>query len=144
MFNVCQEELRLSAPSRLERLIRATHASFRYRTGAGISRWQSTSIGPGPWFPKSLRACDGLFWRIRKIPSLQKITQIVRILPPPPAWMIPDWYMQPPRCFNDAARRERRLDLGCAMRNVCEACATIYSFKTVICTPSILSSKLRP
>ena len=49
--------------------------------------------------------------------TFQNITQIVRILPPPPAWIVAKLGHAKPQCIGDPARLEKRLDLGCATRN---------------------------
>ena len=64
---------------------------------------------------RSLIRCIGWFGLI--IPKLRNITQVVRILPPPRAWIHTRLGHAKPRYFADPARLETRLDFGCATRN---------------------------
>ncbi len=48
--------------------------------------------------------------------TFQNITQIVRILPPPPAWIVAKLGHARPQYFGDPARLEKRLEFGCATR----------------------------
>ena len=50
-------------------------------------------------------------------PSHYNNTQIFRILPPPPAWIVAKLGHAKPQCFRDLARLEKRLEFGCATRN---------------------------
>jgi hypothetical protein len=51
------------------------------------------------------------------IPAFHEITQIVRILPPPPSWIGARLGLAKPQYFADPARLEKRLNLGSATRN---------------------------
>ena len=59
---------------------------------------------------RSLIRCIGWFGLI--IPMLRNITQVVRILPPPRAWIHTRLGHAKPQYFADPARLEKRLEFG--------------------------------
>ena len=58
-----------------------------------------------------------MFRPILATPTFQDITQIVRILPPPPSWIGARLGLAKPQYFADPARLEKRLNLGSSTRN---------------------------
>jgi|694.fasta_scaffold127394_5 hypothetical protein len=64
-------------------------------------------------FFRRLIGCFGL----SSPPTLQNITEVVRILPSPPAWIGVRLAHAKPQYFADPARLEKRLNLGSSTRN---------------------------
>jgi hypothetical protein len=76
-----------------------------------------TSLDPKLNDIRHLRAEQAKDGAVVIILGVHEITQIVRILQPPPVWIVDRQAHSKPKYFGDPARLEKRLELGSATRN---------------------------